>query len=69
LKDWQRNIPRLAATIENIKLIIQFLDMIEEYRDLEIQENGILDTFYKPKWAPCKNGRDYTGDREAPSIG
>jgi hypothetical protein len=49
LKDWQRNIPRLAATIENIKLIIQFLDMIEEYRDLEIQENGILDTFYKPK--------------------
>jgi hypothetical protein len=38
LKDWKRNIPRLAATIENIKLAIQFLDMIEECRDLEIRE-------------------------------
>jgi hypothetical protein len=32
LKDWKRNIPRLVATIENIKLAIQFLDMIEECR-------------------------------------
>jgi hypothetical protein len=38
LKDWKRNMPRLAATIENIKLAIQFLDMIEECRDLEIRE-------------------------------
>jgi thymidylate synthase len=44
LKDWQRNIPRLSATIDNIKLVIQFLDMIEECRDMGIQEWNFRDT-------------------------
>jgi hypothetical protein len=44
LKDWQRNIPRLSATIDNIKLVIQFLDMIEECRDMGIQEWNFRDS-------------------------
>jgi hypothetical protein len=38
LKDWHNNIPRLATAIDNTKLVIQFIYMIEENRDLEIQE-------------------------------
>jgi thymidylate synthase len=38
LKDWQKSIPKLATTIDNIKLVIQFLDLIEESRDLQIHE-------------------------------
>jgi hypothetical protein len=36
LKEWQKGLPNLAKTIENSKLIIQFIDLIEEHRDLEI---------------------------------
>jgi hypothetical protein len=43
LKDWQNNIPKLATSMENIKLMIQFLDMIEEARDLEIREWNFRD--------------------------
>jgi hypothetical protein len=38
LKDWQISIPRLGTTIENIKSIIQLIDLIEENRDLEVHE-------------------------------
>jgi hypothetical protein len=38
LKDWHNNIPRLATAIDNTKLVIQFIYMIEENRDLKIQE-------------------------------
>jgi hypothetical protein len=38
LKDWQKELPRLKKTADNTKLLIQFLDIIEEHRDLEIQE-------------------------------
>jgi hypothetical protein len=31
-------LPKLAKTIENTKVVIQFIDNIEETRDLEIQE-------------------------------
>jgi hypothetical protein len=43
LKDWQRNLPNLAKTIENTKLVIQFIDRIEEHNDLEIQEWNFRD--------------------------
>jgi hypothetical protein len=43
LKEWQKNIPRLASTIENTKLVIQLLDMIEESRDLEVHEWNFRD--------------------------
>jgi hypothetical protein len=45
LKECQKNIPRLASTIENSKMVIQLLDLIEESRDLEVHEwnfEGIL---------------------------
>jgi hypothetical protein len=35
---WQKQLPKLANTIDNIKLIIQFIDLIEESRDLTVQE-------------------------------
>jgi hypothetical protein len=38
LKEWQRNLPKLLETIDNTKLLIQFIDIIEEHRDLEVQE-------------------------------
>jgi hypothetical protein len=38
LKEWQKNLPKLAKTIDNTKLVIQFIDLIEEHRDLEVQE-------------------------------
>jgi hypothetical protein len=38
LKDWQKGLPKLAKTFENTKLVILFIDIIEETRDLEIQE-------------------------------
>jgi hypothetical protein len=43
LNDWQKNLPKLAETIENIKLANQFIDLIEEHRDLEIQEWNFKD--------------------------
>jgi hypothetical protein len=38
LKDWQKDLPKLATTIENTKLVIQLIDLMEEHRDLEIHE-------------------------------
>jgi hypothetical protein len=43
LKDWQKSIPKLGTTIDNTKLVIQFLDLIEERRDLEIHEWSFRD--------------------------
>jgi hypothetical protein len=43
LKDWQKNPPKLAKTIENTKIVIQFIDLIEKHRDLEIQEWNFRD--------------------------
>jgi hypothetical protein len=45
LKDWQNNLPRLAQTIDNTKLVIRLIDLLEESRDLEVKEwnfKGIL---------------------------
>ena len=38
LKDWQRSLPRIDKTIRDIKLLIEFLDNIEEHRDLSLEE-------------------------------
>jgi hypothetical protein len=38
LKECQKNIPRLASTIEKSKMVIQLLHLIEESRDLEVHE-------------------------------
>jgi hypothetical protein len=43
LKDRQKSIPKLATTIDNTKLVIQFQDLIEESRDLEIHEWNFRD--------------------------
>lgn len=37
-KLWRTQLPNLATTIENTKNIIQFMDMMEEARDLSLQE-------------------------------
>jgi hypothetical protein len=38
LSKWQKHLPKLSNTIDSIKLIIQFIDLIEETRDLTVQE-------------------------------
>ena len=38
IKDWQRSLSPLKNTITNIKLVTQFLDLIEEFRDLNLEE-------------------------------
>jgi hypothetical protein len=43
LKVWQNNLPRLARTIENTKLVIELLDKIEESRGLEVHEWNFWD--------------------------
>jgi hypothetical protein len=43
LSKWQKQLPKLANTIDNIKLIIQFIDLIEETRDLTVQELNLRD--------------------------
>jgi hypothetical protein len=38
LKEWQRSLPKIDKTVRQIKLIIEFIDIIEEHRDLLIEE-------------------------------
>jgi hypothetical protein len=38
LKEWQRSLPKIDKTVSQIKLIIEFIDLIEEHRDLLIEE-------------------------------
>jgi hypothetical protein len=36
--EWQNSLPRLTKIIENSKLVLQLLDLMQEYTYLEIQE-------------------------------
>jgi hypothetical protein len=38
LKEWQRSLPKIDKTVRQIKLLIKFIDIIEEHRDLSIEE-------------------------------
>jgi hypothetical protein len=38
LKEWQRSLPKIEKTVRDIKLLIEFIDIIEEHRDLSIEE-------------------------------
>lgn len=38
LKEWQKNIPSLKSNIHNVKAVLLFLDTLEEYRDLTLNE-------------------------------
>jgi hypothetical protein len=43
LKDWQRSLPKIDKTVSDIKLLIEFIDNIEEHRDLSIEEWNFRD--------------------------
>jgi hypothetical protein len=43
LKDWQRSLPKIDKTVRDIKLLIEFIDIIEEHRDLSIEEWNFRD--------------------------
>jgi hypothetical protein len=43
LKDWQRSLPKIDKTVGDIKLLIEFIDNIEEHRDLSIKEWNFRD--------------------------
>jgi len=43
LRYWQAKLSNLKITIENVKLVISFLDSIEEWRDLSLQEWNFRD--------------------------
>jgi hypothetical protein len=38
LRAWQHNFPSLAKTIENNNLVLRFLDILEEFRELSLEE-------------------------------
>ena len=38
LRAWQSQLSNLKNTIESVKLVLSFLDAIEEWRDLSLQE-------------------------------
>jgi hypothetical protein len=38
LKDWQRSLPKIDKTVRHIKLLSEFIDIIEEHRDILIEE-------------------------------
>jgi regulator of replication initiation timing len=45
LKAWQRNLSSLSANISNVKLVLSFKELLEEHRDLSLEEwnfKGIL---------------------------
>lgn len=44
---WHKKLPKLATMTENIKLSIQLMDLIEEARDLIIQEWNFLEVLSK----------------------
>jgi hypothetical protein len=37
-REWQANLTSLAKTIEHNKLCLRFMDILEEFRDLSLQE-------------------------------
>lgn len=43
LKDWQRSLPKIDKTVQHTKLLIEFIDIIEEHRDLSIEEWNFRD--------------------------
>jgi hypothetical protein len=38
LRAWQQNLSSLAKTIENNKLVLRFMDILEEFRDLSLEK-------------------------------
>jgi hypothetical protein len=38
LKEWHRSLPKIDKTVGHIKLLIEFIDIIEEHRDVSIEE-------------------------------
>lgn len=38
LRSWQAHLPGLCSAIVNVKLVISFLELLEEWRDLSIEE-------------------------------
>jgi hypothetical protein len=38
LKAWQHNLSSLAKTIDNNKLVLRFMGILEEFRDLSLKE-------------------------------
>jgi hypothetical protein len=43
LKEWQRSLLKIDKTVGHIKLLIEFIDIIEEHRDLSIEEWNFRD--------------------------
>jgi hypothetical protein len=43
LKDWQRSLSKIDKTVRDIKLLIEFIDNIEEHQDLFIEEWNFRD--------------------------
>jgi hypothetical protein len=43
LKDWQRSLPKIDKIVRHIKLLIEFIDIIEEHRDLSLEEWNFRD--------------------------
>jgi len=38
LKAWQKHISSLSANIDNVKLVLSLMELLEEHRDLSLEE-------------------------------
>jgi hypothetical protein len=60
---WQKSLPNLAKLIDKVELIIQFMDFIEESRDLTIQEWNFKDVLVHHLQVLLSNQRIYWKQR------
>jgi hypothetical protein len=43
IKQWQKNLSSLKQVIDNVKMVMGFLEFIEDYRDLSLEEWNFKD--------------------------
>jgi hypothetical protein len=69
LRAWQLQLSNLSTTISNNKVVLSFLDMLEESRDLTLEEwtleelfRNTLQTFWSNKESTGRKGENQMGN-------
>lgn len=65
LKTWSSNFSNLKATIANINLVLQFIDFLEEFRDLSLDEWNFRATLREKLLSLLEQQRIYWKQRAA----
>jgi hypothetical protein len=64
LKAWQLQLSNLKSNIDNVKLIMGLLDILEEFRDL-----SVIEWNFRKSWPICLGNNKFIGNREGLSNG